>query len=161
VNKPEASPVRLPMPLEAAIRNPAQVLRFLLAGNAYATFRSERTGVHLTFHVEQGAPRPGDARNPPHFVSVLTGPSNDGDYSYLGCIFERKVYTHGKKSRIAPDATSAKAFTWLWKHLAAGRMPPDCEVWHEGRCGVCGRRLTTPESVESGIGPICEKRMAS
>jgi hypothetical protein len=29
------------------------------------------------------------------------------------------------------------------------------EVWHEGRCGRCGRALTVPESVERGIGPEC------
>jgi hypothetical protein len=28
-------------------------------------------------------------------------------------------------------------------------------VWHEGRCGRCGRKLTVPESIESGFGPEC------
>jgi len=29
------------------------------------------------------------------------------------------------------------------------------ELMHEGRCGRCGRPLTRPESIQSGIGPIC------
>ena len=28
-----------------------------------------------------------------------------------------------------------------------------------GRCIVCGAKLTDPESVERGIGPICAKRV--
>jgi len=26
-------------------------------------------------------------------------------------------------------------------------------------CRVCGRRLTAPESVKAGIGPVCAKRL--
>jgi hypothetical protein len=144
--------------LAARISEPASILKFLLAGNAYCTFRSERTGVHLTFNVKLAEPRPGDTREPPHFVRVLTGPSNGDDYTYLGCIFGKRVYSHGRNSPIGTDATSAKAFAWLWKYLSAGKMPPECEVWHEGRCSLCGRRLTTPRSLEIGIGPTCEKK---
>jgi hypothetical protein len=34
-------------------------------------------------------------------------------------------------------------------------MPDGVVIWHEGRCGRCGRRLTVPESIESGYGPEC------
>ena len=27
------------------------------------------------------------------------------------------------------------------------------------RCRICGRRLTAPESVKKGIGPVCERRL--
>jgi hypothetical protein len=30
------------------------------------------------------------------------------------------------------------------------------EVWHEGKCGKCGRALT-PSSILTGIGPECSK----
>ena len=32
------------------------------------------------------------------------------------------------------------------------------QVWHEGRCGKCGRKLTVPESLTSGLGPECAGR---
>lgn len=38
---------------------------------------------------------------------------------------------------------------------ALGRI----EVWHEGRCGRCARRLTVPESILIGIGPECAEIM--
>jgi hypothetical protein len=31
------------------------------------------------------------------------------------------------------------------------------EVWHEGKCGKCGRALTVPSSILTGIGPECSK----
>lgn len=136
----------------ARIENPAHILAFLLAGNAHATFVSQRTGTRFTYRVSVPKRRDANAGEPPHFVSVLTGPDH---YEYLGCIYRRTMYAHGRKSRIGEDATSAKTFAWLWKFLSAGQMPPECEVWHEGRCSKCGRQLTDPESIARGLGAKC------
>jgi len=133
----------------------ATAAHFLVGGHAVATFESRKTGARFTYKIRRADPEPGDTREPPYFVSVLIGPNNESDYQYLGCIFQKKSYSHGRKSKIAPDAPSAVAFGWAWGHLSAGRMPPNMTVWHEGRCGRCGRRLTTPESVASGFGPVC------
>lgn len=129
---------------------------FLVGGDAVVTFESRKTGARFTYRIRLAEPRPGDDRAPPHFVSVLTGPNNGHDYVYLGCIFGKKVYSHGKNSTIDRSAPSATAFAWVWKHLSAGKMPEGLAVYHEGRCGRCGRRLTTPESITTGFGPVCE-----
>ena len=134
------------------IHDPAQALAFLLAGNAHATFVSQHSGMRFTYHVNQPSVRRDPNVAPPWFVSVLTAPDH---YEYIGCVYAARVFAHGRKSRIAPDAGSVKAFAWVWKYLSAGRMPPECEVWHEGRCGKCGRRLTDPQSIKTGLGPIC------
>jgi hypothetical protein len=34
-----------------------------------------------------------------------------------------------------------------------------CEVYHEGRCGRCNRKLTVPESIETGLGPECASKL--
>lgn len=137
------------------IVDPAHALKFLLAGNAHATFVSVKTGTRFTYKVEQADARPGDTRSPPHFVSVLTAPDH---YEYIGCVFGGTLFNHGHKSRIAADAPSALAFAWVWRKLTAGLVPEVLEVWHEGSCGRCGRRLTDPTSIESGLGPICRRR---
>ncbi len=151
-----ASRLVYPAMSSAPIQDPAHALRFLLAGNAHATFVSKVTGTRFTYKVVQADPRPGDTRPAPHFVSILTG--GDDHYDYLGCIFGSKIYAHGRKSRIHPDAPSARAFVWVWQRLTAGRVPETCDVYHEGRCGRCGRRLTVPSSISSGLGPECQKR---
>lgn len=148
--------VRLAPMSSAPIKDPAHALRFLLAGNAHATFVSLATGTRFTYKVALADRRPGDTKAPPHFVAVLTGPDN---YQYLGVIYGSKIFTHGRKSRVSQDAPSALAFAWVWQRLTAGRVPESVEVWHEGRCARCGRRLSVPTSIETGLGPECEKKM--
>jgi hypothetical protein len=100
----------------------------------------------------------------PFFVGVLTGPDNASSYQYLGQIVrsgEGEVYQHGRKSRIGEDAPSAKAARWYLTRLLAGQPTPGVEVFHDGHCGRCGRLLTVPESVATGIGPECAQRMAA
>lgn len=144
-----------PLP-RAELRDPARTVRYMLAGNAYVTFQSEKTGVHLTYHVEAADQSSNPHARVSHFVKVLTAPDH---YEYLGCVYESRHYRHGRKSRIGVDAKSEKAFAWVWSKLTAGHMPTTLEVFHEGRCGRCGRRLTTPKSIETGLGPECEKKM--
>jgi hypothetical protein len=50
------------------------------------------------------------------------------------------------------------AMNWVLDHLSEGEMPPLTEIWHEGRCGRCGRKLTVPDSIAIGIGPDCLTR---
>jgi hypothetical protein len=141
----------------AELADSANTVRFVLAGNAHVTFQSRRTGTRYTYQIRAAERRPGDTRSC-HFVSVLVGPSNDHNYQYLGCIYDGRAYAHGRKSRISPDATSAVAFAWVWSRLTSGEMHPELAVYHEGRCGKCGRRLTTPRSISIGLGPTCEGR---
>ena len=130
-------------------------VQFILAGRARFTLVSQKSGARYTYRVTQRD------ETTPHFVQVLTGSDNESSYSVLGTLFEKTTYRHNsRKSPVSPEAPSAKAFAWAWSYLARGEMPPSCEVWHEGRCGKCGRSLTVPESIESGLGPVCESREA-
>lgn len=136
---------------------------FALAGNARFTIVSTKTGARFTYRVRVngGAPKEGDPPpKGPWFVSVLTGADNDGDFTYLGTMFLDGAYRHGRKSRIGQDAPSAQAFAWFWRQVQAGTLPATVEAWHEGRCGRCGRALTVPESIASGLGPVCAGLMS-
>ena len=128
-------------------------LAFMVAGNATVTLVSKKTGTRFTFKIR--AADSGEVR----FVSLLRGADNESDYSYLGRVdatgklwIGRKVPKPGDISRGAP---SALAFDYAWQHLAKGSIPPLLEIWHEGRCGRCNRKLTVPASIESGFGPEC------
>lgn len=132
--------------------NGADAKAFILAGKARVTLVSEVTGVRFTYRVSQ-------ARRPsPHFVSVLTGSDNESSYTYMATIFDEESLRWTQKSKIRSSAPSALAFHYAWSHLVNGILPPRCEVWHEGRCGCCGRALTKPESIASGFGPVCGAR---
>lgn len=141
------------------------IREFCLGGNARVTVKSVRTGKRFTFRIfRKRDAEPEDS----YYVYVLRGSNNDTDFVYIGCLFTLSVdkqlldfptFQWTKKSVIKQDAPSVQAFKWFWKFVYAGEMPPNAEVWHEGRCGCCGRTLTVPESVARGIGPECAMKL--
>ena len=58
------------------------------------------------------------------------------------------------KSKVSQEAPSFIGFDFCFKALSAGSMR-GFEIWHEGKCGRCGRKLTVPESIACGFGPEC------
>ena len=90
------------------------------------------------------------------FVSVLTSPDR---YTYIGFCIEGK-YKQSKKSHISEDAQSVKVFKYMLKKLINDDVESFLEIWHEGFCGKCGKRLTVPSSILTGIGPDCMKKLS-
>jgi hypothetical protein len=130
------------------------ILEFVLAGNAYLTLRSKKTGTRYTYRVS--TPKGKDA---PHFVSVLYGADNVEDYVFIGTIFDKKEFRPGRRSAIQETDPRVRAWRWMWSRVRVDALAfEDIEVWHEGRCGRCGRMLTVPESIARGIGPECASK---
>lgn len=137
---------------QRALTSPWIALQFLLAGKAVVTLRSRKTGVHFTYRIRR--------RDEVFFVSLLAGSDNVNDYQFIGTLFDRCRFRHSPKSRIGEGAPAVKAFKWMIEHLNRQVLPCTLEIWHEGRCGRCGRRLTVPESIATGIGPDCAGRVS-
>ena len=137
-------------------RDPEAALRFIQAGNARLTLRSTRTQTRYTFRVREAEASPNDPR-PAFFVSLLKGRDNNADYSYIGMAKGDKFFTT-KATRHMENAAFVKAFSYMYRWLTQRRaLPPEVEVWHESRCGRCGRPLTVPHSIATGIGPECAR----
>jgi hypothetical protein len=156
---------------------------FATGGNATFTLVSKRTGTRFTFKLTKPKHARPDAEGPPPlFVKVLTGPDNASSYTFVGTLFRGGVgggirYAHSKRTNVAKTAPSVVALRWfVAKFLdpiatehkdaddlveaAAGAVAAfeQLEFWHEGRCGMCGRALTVPASIASGVGPVCAAR---
>ena len=138
------------------LTNIETIQKFTLAGNATVTLVSEKTGNRFTFKVRQSKPNADGSQV--HFVGVLTGSDNTSNYSYLG-ILSQNQFRRTAKSAIGADAPSAKAAEWAFNRILQGVLPQGLQVWHEGKCGRCGRKLTVPSSIESGIGPECAGKL--
>lgn len=160
----------------------AKIARFALGGDAILTLENVTNGKRFTYRLTAGDPREGqDPARAPIFVKILTGSNNEEDYTLVGMIFRDDrgqptfSYRHFDgtwgakrfKSPIGEDAPSAKGARWLLDRIHEHRSAPilfgDLDerfaVYHEGRCCRCGRTLTVPESVESGVGPDCAARL--
>lgn len=82
-------------------------------------------------------------------------------WSYVGLLMlpASQVKLTGK-SKFTLQAAVVRV---LWRALdaiAVGRAPMHWQILHSGSCGRCGRTLTTPASLASGIGPECAKLIA-
>ena len=132
------------------ITDTKQALKFIFAGKSVVTFVNTKTGNRFTFKVKQAK----DSNL--FFVSILTNPDQ---YTYIGTCIEGN-YKHGKKSNINSDSQSVKVFEYMITRLMGNTLPDFLEVWHEGFCGKCGKRLTVPSSIVTGIGPDCIKRLS-
>jgi hypothetical protein len=136
--------------MEGLLIDPIKAFDFMMAGNSTVTFKAVKSRKHFTYKVKRAKDR--NIR----FVSVLFG-DNTSEYMYIGMLTEQGNFIHTRGSKCHPDAASFKVFGWTWAHIRALNIPDSVEVWHEGRCGKCGRKLTDPESIEQGLGPICRK----
>lgn len=148
--------------MSAKFSSLADVKAFVFAGNATLTLKSLKTGEHITFKVNAPVNKDTGKREYNsnfHFVSVLTGSDNENSYSYIGQ-FRGSIngvrFEFGRKSRLPQTTTAVKTWEWFSKHLLQGNaIPAGLEVYHEGKCGRCARKLTVPSSIESGFGPEC------
>ncbi len=134
------------------------ILSFITAGRAVFTVVSKTSGERRTFKV--AAPKDAAPKDALRFVSLLTGPDNTTNYEYVGLITKSGNELVTRTSRGKLPTQPLNIIGWLVKQaqLAERGLPNTldrAEVWHEGRCCRCGRRLTVPSSIESGIGPEC------
>lgn len=127
---------------------------FVLAGNALVTLQSGKTGKHFTYKIKRAK-----EDSSLYFIRLLAGPDNSNDYRYIGCYYEDSQYLHlampwrGYSSSMCPPGI--RAIDYLFDKI--DNLPDNLHIFHEGRCGRCGRILTTPESIERGLGPECAK----
>jgi hypothetical protein len=136
------------------------VKTYITAGKACFTLKSEKTGNHYTYAVNAAPANRGATYA--YFVSALTGPNNETDFSYIGTIFrngETFEFRTTQKSKLPNSALSVVSFRWFADRVFAGNMPQQVSMHHDGSCGRCGRKLTTPDSIERGIGPDCAEKM--
>jgi len=90
-----------------------------------------------------------------HFVYMLTGSNNETDYTYVGMIsYENLLLT--RASKFKESTLPVKVFKYALD-IAKGNkaLLPGYFLEHNGHCGRCGRKLTTPESIKLGLGPVC------
>lgn len=118
-------------------------------GHGSITARSVATGNHHTYKFRK-------TESGVLLASVL---ANGDQWIYLGVVdFPRRALRLTPKSKFSKDSQAYRALAWLIK--LAEFNPAIVEVLHDGTCGRCGRTLTHPDSIKSGIGPICATRVS-
>lgn len=152
--------------------SPLAVLPFLLAGRALVTLLNRNTEGRFTYRIQAPGKTAEERRTAPIlFVNVLTGPENgehapfeQGSYTYIGILIRRTgQFKLTKMSKLSPSNPRVAGFEWLARQARNGNLDsfPHVEVRHHNECGACGRTLTVPESIDTGLGPICASRLGT
>ena len=134
------------------------VKAFALAGNATITLQSGRTGQYFTYKISKHKDK-----DYLFFIRLLYGPNNEDNYEYIGCYYsDSEHFIPAKPWKDRANYTwpkSLRVIKFFLEHIDS--IPDTLLVFHEGRCGRCGRKLTTPESIKRGLGPECYKEANS
>jgi hypothetical protein len=123
--------------------------------NAIVTIRNPATGDHRTFKVSSN-------RQGTRFVSLLTGPSNEADYTSFAIVgsgaYDKIAFTF-KKYQAGPGdrPTAWEMYTRFINHPERYQRKFGFEYRISSRCRKCNRRITSPRSLAVGLGPECEK----
>lgn len=132
--------------------------RCALAGHAILTLQNGENK-HYTYKITVA-----DDTNNLYFVRLLTSFDNSADssYVYIGCYFvDSNYFVPAKPYKSSPEFSWPKPIRlakYFFNNLHnMSTTESKLKVYHEGKCCKCGRRLTTPESIERGLGPECYK----
>lgn len=145
--------------------SPANIINFIKAGHAIFTVYFRNAGKHFTFRIAKSK-----KKDSPLFVSLLTGSNNEASYTYVGLLTDYSNTLALRGQKMSAEADSMKALAFLLGRLTTARRngytngweratPAHVEFLHMGACGRCGRTLTTPESLHTGLGAYCAKIM--
>ena len=127
-------------------------MAWLRAGNAVFTVSSPKGG-RYTYKVRK---KVSAAYGVTWFVLLLTGPENTSGYTYMGVLDTHGGLRLTRASKYNRETVPVKVFEWALAVIQGTKpLPPEYAIQHAGRCCRCGRMLTVPESIESGIGPEC------
>ena len=135
-------------------------LSALTAGRAIVSLRSQRTGEFRTYRVSK-------FDTSPHFsvdyrvVNGLGVYRVDG-WTRIGVLYvndEGIPHRFVRNMKTSVDSVTIDGFFWMVDRLVNKTWDDEkAEIWHEGQCCKCGRRLTDPESIRLALGPICRSR---
>jgi hypothetical protein len=133
-----------------------QAKQFILGGKAIFTIEGKQA--RYTFRITRS--EPDQSGRSVYFVSLLTGPENLSDYTYIGLLAELTGQIRlTAKSRMTAESGPVRALGWVTRRIWTGLEIAPAKIWHIGACGRCGRALTVPASIESGFGPECLAKM--
>ena len=94
-----------------------------------------------------------------YFLNTKIG----NEYVYAGVVwFDDKTnefrFGQGAKGQVNGNHLNIRSLLFVMNKLNSEVEPKYCEVFHVGTCGRCGKKLTTPESILTGLGPECAKK---
>lgn len=128
--------------------------------NGAYTIQNTKSGEWRTFEVKT---KRGTFATGERVVSLLVGSDNCSDYKGFGFVKPEGILVWRKVRGEAGKPSAFEVYAnMIWSLATKGEgsawFQRGYRLMIEKRCMRCNRRLTTPESIEAGIGPECAGR---
>lgn len=141
------------------ILNQEDALKFMLGGKSEFVLHSTKTNEDFKYYVTR---KDSSINNLDYvyFVSIMDGNSK----TYAGHVWYDKdknsfFFSQGNKGNVSEKNLHIRSLIFVLNKMMRGEHVGNLEVFHVGRCGRCGKKLTTPESILTGLGPTCSKNL--
>ena len=134
------------------------IRKYVLAGQATFTLVSSKIDKRYTYKIVALHKYPGQYK-----CYVMWGDDNTKDYRYCGVFRSENMQLHTKYGNLH-KYTHFKMLRQFLSFLTTeeiqkrgNRLPDTCDFYRSRYCARCGHLLTTPESIKTGYGRICQK----
>lgn len=118
--------------------------------NGKFTLTNKEAGEHRTIKINTAMSGSLAGRR---IVSLMIGPDNCSDFMGVAFVDETGKVSVWKRHK----GTEAEYVVKFCIAVLSGKIecPTEFEILESRLCRVCNRELTNPESIETGIGPVC------
>lgn len=136
------------------------VLRFMLAGCSEFTMLSCKTNTRFNYKIDQ---KQFDIENK-QYVYWLSVEEKNGTYIYAGVLFfdsndNQFKFGKGARGKVDKDDIRVKSILFVLNHLINNKFNMPLKVYHLGKCGRCGKKLSDEASVAIGLDKICSEKV--
>lgn len=137
------------------LKTQEQIHDYLIGGKGIVTLKSP-SGRAYTYAFNSPRDPKADFPEGTLFIYVQR---DHGNWLYLGMIDKTKHFRLTYASHAGSDSRAVKGAIYLVDRMFGRNTDTRMEVYHQGICSVCGRRLTHYKSILCGIGPKCKRRL--
>lgn len=136
-----------------------KALEFMLAGKCECVLHSTKTNEDFRFEIIKRQTEK-DKNKFIYFLNYCLG----HDKNYAGVVwFDDKTdefrFSQGAKGQMTGNEIPIRSLIFVLNKLLREEHVNNLLVYHVGKCGRCGKKLTTPESILTGLGPTCCKHL--
>ena len=137
----------------------SDAISFMLAGKAEFVLHSTKTNEDFKFLITRRESN-SNKEEYVYFVNIVLA----REKIYAGHIrfdtnTEEFIFTQGNKGQSSPKDRNVRTLMYVLNKLIRYESIDTLRVYHVGKCGRCSKRLTTPESILTGLGPTCSKNL--
>ena len=128
------------------------------------TVRNPKTGDYRTFLIKKAQPQDHKFQPGKRLVGLLTGSDNYHDFKLFGYVDEEseRIIVFHKHRGMMGEPSHFEWFARMLNVLVAQSETDsrftDYSVQESRTCMRCGLKLTTPESIEAGLGAECAEK---